>query len=299
MTAKLSPSEQLAYSTVRIECELQNGQIGTGTGFFYRFAEDEGVHLPAIVTNKHVIAGAKKGRFIMTLANDDGNPIQQSHHTFIFDNFEKMWIPHPDRNIDLCSMPIAPLLEAANKKSKKLFYVSLDKSLIPINSELEDMLLMEEITMVGYPNGIWDQVNNMPIFRRGITATHPNLDYNGKPEFLIDAACFPGSSGSPVFLYNQVGYATKSKGMSIGSGRLKLLGVLYAGPQHTVSGEVKVITIPTQNVPIAVSTIPNNLGMVIKSSMIETFEIIFKQILENEKQANKKIQGTQEAAPLI
>lgn len=292
MAIKLSPSEQLAYSTVRIECELQNGQIGTGTGFFYRFAEDEGVHVPAIITNKHVIAGAKKGRFIMTLADGDGNPIQQGHHAFIFDNFEQMWVSHPESNVDLCSMPIAPLLEAANKESKKLFYVSLDKSLIPSNAELEDMVLMEEITMVGYPNGIWDQVNNMPIFRRGITATHPNLDYNGKPEFLIDAACFPGSSGSPVFLYNQFGYATKSGGMTIGPGRLKLLGVLYAGPQHTVSGEVKVITIPTQNVPIAISTIPNNLGMVIKASKLEDFEKFFKQILENEKQANKKNQPT-------
>ncbi|PTB85027.1 serine protease [Pseudidiomarina aestuarii] len=294
MTVKLSPSEQLAYSTVRIECELQNGQIGTGTGFFFRFAEaEDGLHVPAIVTNKHVIAGAKKGRFIMTLADSDGNPIQQSHHAFIFDNFEQMWIPHPEGNVDLCSMPIAPLLEAANKEAKKLFYVSLDKSLIPSVAELEDMVLMEEITMVGYPNGIWDQVNNMPIFRRGITATHPNLNYNGKPEFLIDAACFPGSSGSPVFLYNQVGYATKSGGMTIGPGRLKLLGVLYAGPQHTVSGEVKVITIPTQNVPIAVSTIPNNLGMVIKASKLGAFEKLFKQILESEKQANKKIQPTQ------
>jgi hypothetical protein len=34
MAPKLSPSEQLAHSTVRIECQLGNGQIGTGTGFF-------------------------------------------------------------------------------------------------------------------------------------------------------------------------------------------------------------------------------------------------------------------------
>ncbi len=44
--------------------------------------------------------------------------------------------------------------------------------------------------MIGYPNGIWDEANNMPIIRRGITATHPNFNYNGKPEFMIDAACF-------------------------------------------------------------------------------------------------------------
>lgn len=289
MASKLSPSEQLAHSTVRIECELLNGQPGTGTGFFYRFAEGEGIHVPTIVTNKHVVAGAHKGQFLMTLADVNGDPIQQAHHAFLFDNFEKMWIPHPDKNIDLCAMPIAPIIEAANKGSKRLFYISLDKSLIPSRTEYEDMVLMEEITMVGYPNGIWDHVNNMPVFRRGITATHPNLDWNGKPEFLIDAACFPGSSGSPVFLYNQGGYATKSGGMMIGPGRLKLLGILYAGPQHTVSGEIKIVTIPTQNIPVAISTIPNNLGIVIKSTKLEAFEEMFQKNLESERQANKQI----------
>jgi hypothetical protein len=286
MEAKLPLSEQLAHSTVRIECESANGEVGTGTGFFFRFAEKEGIHVPAIVTNKHVIAGAKKGQFIMTLTDEHGEPIEQSHHAFLFDNFERMWIPHPESDIDLCAMPIAPLLEASNREKKRLFYISLDKSLIPSKAEYEDMVLIEDITMVGYPNGIWDSVNNMPVFRRGITATHPNLDWNGKPEFLIDAACFPGSSGSPVFLYNQVGYATKSRGMVIGPGRIKLLGILYAGPQHTVTGEIKIVTIPTQNVPLAISLIPNNLGMVIKASKLEGFETLFHDILEKKKQAN-------------
>ncbi len=288
MASKLSPSEQLAHSTVRIECQLANGQTGTGTGFFFRFAESNGIHVPAIVTNKHVVSGARKGQFLMTLADDNGDPLQQIHHAFLFDNFEQMWMPHPDKSIDLCAMPIAPILEAANKEFKRLFYISLDKSLIPTKVEYEDMILMEEITMVGYPNGIWDQVNNMPVFRRGITATHPNLDWNGKSEFLIDAACFPGSSGSPVFLYNQAGYATKSGGMTIGPSRLKLLGILYAGPQHTVSGEVKIVAVPTQNVPVAFTSIPNNLGIVIKAINLEAFEEIFQKILETEREAKKQ-----------
>ena len=45
-----------------------------------------------------------------------------------------------------------------------------------------------------------DEVNNKPVVRKGITATDIRLDYNGRKEFLIDAACFHGSSGSPVFL---------------------------------------------------------------------------------------------------
>jgi hypothetical protein len=60
---------------------------------------------------------------------------------------------------------------------------------------------LEEILFVGYPSGVWDQVNLMPILRRGTTATPIALDFEGKPEFLVDAAVYPGSSGSPVFVF--------------------------------------------------------------------------------------------------
>ncbi len=97
------------------------------------------IHVPAIVTNKHVVAGAAKGQFHLTLADDAGNPIPKSHHIFQFDSFEKMWIPHPEHDVDLCVMPIAPLEQVAAKENKKLFYVGLDKSLVPTLAEMDDM----------------------------------------------------------------------------------------------------------------------------------------------------------------
>lgn len=275
MPHQLSISEQLAHSTVRIETTTANGN-GSGTGFFYRFADKGESHVPAIVTNKHVVHGAIRGQFVLTEKDSNDAPIIGKYHGFGFENFQNQWIQHPDPNVDLCVMPIAPILMQAQERNQSFFYISLDKSLLLTSEELSELVAMEDIVMVGYPNGIWDQTSNMPIFRKGITATHLNLDWNGKPEFLIDAACFPGSSGSPVFLFNQGGYSTKSGGMVIGPSRVKLLGVLYAGPQHTVSGEIRVIQIPTQNIPVPVSTIPNNLGMVIKASQLDAFEKIFE-----------------------
>jgi hypothetical protein len=277
MPLDLTPSEQLTHSTVRIMCTTADGSASTGSGFFFAFLREEDKHVPAIVTNKHVVDGAVRGQFCLTQKGADGGPEVGKHITIHVDDFASRWIRHPDPNVDLCAMPIAPLLNSAAEQGKAFFFVTLDGRLIPSADELRELSALEDILMIGYPNGIWDHVNNMPILRKGVTATHPNLDYEGRNEFVIDAACFPGSSGSPVFLFN-IGSWTDRKGNVIMGGiRTKLLGVLYAGPQHTATGEVRIVTIPTQQKAMAFSTIPNNLGYVIKANRLHELEAEIKK----------------------
>ena len=271
----LSPAEQLAHSTVRIECDLATGAVSTGTGFFYSLNRNGDQHVPVIVTNKHVVAGAMNGRFLLTLQTADGEPEVGTFKAFQLDQFQQRWVPHPDPSVDLCVMPIAPLLIDAQKTNTKFFFIPMDKTLIPTREEVDDLLGLENVTMVGYPNGLWDRVNNLPIFRKGVIATDYKRDWNGKKEFLIDAACFPGSSGSPVLLFDVGGYQTR-KGTFMGGGRAKLLGVLYAGPQHTVEGEIKIVLVPTQQKAVSVAGIPNNLGVIIKAEQLNAFEGMFK-----------------------
>lgn len=274
MTSNLSPVDQLAHSTVRIECDLANGKTATGTGFFYSLNKQGDQHVPVIVTNKHVVKDATNGRFVMTLRGTDGGPAVGQHRGFVLDNFSARWTAHPDASVDLCAMPIAPLVRLAESQGVNLFYVTLDQSIIPSDEDISDMLGSEQVTMVGYPNGLWDRVNNLPIFRRGILATSITRDWNGRKEFLIDAACFPGSSGSPVLLFDIGGFQSK-KGMHLGASRIKLLGVLYAGPQQTVQGEIVIETVPTGQKPVALSGIPINLGVIIKSERLRDFEAMF------------------------
>lgn len=275
---ELSASEKITYSTVRIECEYNNGSSGTGTGFFFEFLKNEenGTHVPVVITNKHVINGATKGRLIITKANENNEPLDTQHFEVYFDDFEALWQKHPDHDVDLCAMAIAPFLREAENRGEKLFYISLDKSLLPTSQQLLDFSALEEILMVGYPNGIWDYINNKPILRKGVTATHPNYDYCGKKEIMIDAACFPGSSGSPVFIFNEGGYRDKRGNTYMGSSRIILLGTLYAGPQHTAQGDIEIINVPTDSRPVSISRIPNNLGLVIKSERILELENLFK-----------------------
>ena len=56
-----------------------------------------------------------------------------------------------------------------------------------------------------------------------------------------------------------------------------LLGILYAGPQQTITGEIKVVTVPNiQQKAMSISYIPNNLGYIIKSNTILDFIPIIK-----------------------
>lgn len=281
MSEYVNPVEELVHSTLRIECETPQG-VSSGSGYFYAFLEgDGGVHVPCIVTNKHVIKGATKGNFFLSVKDEQGKPDLGKHFPVVFDNFESMWIGHPDLNVDLAVFPLGPIFNQAEQQGIKLHYVMLGKNVKANDQLLNTLPTMEEIIMIGYPNGIWDEKHNLPIIRKGITATHPKLPYNGKPEFMIDAACFPGSSGSPVFLANIGSFVSDTGALCAGT-RISLLGTLYAGPQHTAAGEVRVVNVPTANKPISISTIPNNLGLVIHASKLDDFEPILQKIVDQQ-----------------
>ena len=269
---ELSITEQINYSTIRIEAQTIDG-IVSGTGFFFNFpGVSHDKYIPCIVTNKHVVENTINAYLVFTCKTPDS--IEFLHRVDITD-FKKSWIFHPQKEIDLCIMPIAYIIFQLQQKGVNPFYVPLDLRLLPSNSQLKELSVTEEVFMIGYPNGIWDDVNNRPIFRRGITATHPWVDFKGKKEFLIDAACFPGSSGSPVMIINTGSHFTKDGSLIFGSSRVYLLGILYAGPQHFAKGEINFVSIPS-----ITTSVPNNLGLVIKAEKLLDFTTLLNDMLK-------------------
>ena len=235
------------------------------------------------MTNKHVVAGANEGKIQITAKKRDS--VEPDLGTLIavpVANFATQWILHPDPLVDIAVFPIAPLLTFLSERQQEAFYVAFDNNIVADSPFLESLSAIEDIIMIGYPIGLWDLKHNFPIVRRGITATPLYIDFNGRSEFVIDCACFPGSSGSPVLLYNDGSYTTKDGGIVVGQSRINLIGILYAGPQHTATGEIKVFPIPTSVQRVAVSRIPSNLGYRIKAYNMQYFEEHFRAFISTE-----------------
>jgi hypothetical protein len=284
-------SRALLHNTVRLETIKPDG-AHVGTGFFYAFTDEKRTSsIPVIVTCWHVVSSSAVGRIYFALGSSNAIARTQEHFTMQLPAFEKYWIRHPDASVDLAVMPLAPLMRTLERVGKNLDFAPIGPNLIPTAEELPKYGVFQEVKFIGYPIGIWDEKNNLPIVRRGMTATDPAIDYNGKSEFLVDAAVFPGSSGSPVFIANE-GMNFFDGGLYSGS-RVRFLGIMYAVHQFTSEGKVEIVAIPTAFDAKAKTLIPANLGLVVKAHRLAEFMTVFEELTKiQEKMANQGIEGT-------
>ncbi|PJD13982.1 trypsin [Enterobacter roggenkampii] len=266
----MSISEDIHKSTVRIECDVKGGGTSVGTGFWFCFIDknDKDRFFPLLITNKHVIQNASQIRLRINVSHKTDANIK--FYDLIIPQGESAFIMHPDKDVDICVLPVGSQLSEMERHElvAQIFFFN-DQNMRGGNY----ITPVEDIYMTGYPNGLWDSVNNRPVTRKGITASSPLEDWKGKQEFLIDIACFGGSSGSPVYIMNQGSYAIEG-GIATG-GRFIFLGLLYAGPVLDVSGRFEVIEVPTAATTVVRSTVTMNLGLVIKAEKINDFKKIF------------------------
>lgn len=254
-------SEQLMFNTVR----LVASDGSSGTGYFYHFEIGDKV-FPTIITNKHVVNHnpSETMTFHLHLETRE-NCSEENYQVTLSTN----WIFHSSK--DLCFCFINPVFQKVkNETGKNVFYIPIDASIVATKEKLNELTALEELVMVGYPIGLWDAANNFPIFRRGYTAAHPAIDFNETGIGLVDMACFPGSSGSPIFIYNESSYSNKNGGISMGR-RIIFLGTLYAGPLYDAQGKLIVTTIPTKQIVTSATPVMTNLGYYIKASELTEF----------------------------
>lgn len=263
--------EQIMHSTVRILTFSRYGE-GSGTGFFFKFLpREDGVFYSAIVTNRHVLENVDMVKLVVTRINDMDIGDLTNHVTLEISDVQKCVVYHPDDNVDLALIPTGGFIEELIHSGRKIFSPHLDASFILDEEYLDSMQPIENVSVVGYPNGLWDAKNNLPLVRSGRTASDLRKDFNGNKEFIIDCAIYPGSSGSPVFLMD-IGSYYHNGGVMVGE-RVALLGVNVAVFLNSTVGTIIPESIETLSGNVATS-IPNNLGIVIKAERILEFETV-------------------------
>lgn len=240
--------EELLRQISRCTVEIMT-EAATGTGFLFNFSEPaRAKQCIGIVTNKHV---AKSGKNVAVrhLSNASAPIIP-------LPSFHALRIDHPDPEVDLCvSIGVADLFKSTYREDIKC----LGYDDMPSSDILSKYDNAARCLIVGYPKGIIDDRHGEPIFRSGICATRPDRKFSGKSIFLVDAAIWGGSSGSPVILYDEIDAHT------FGSIRPYLIGIVSATSLQNI---MEAAGADQPAIPDILHSAPNNLGICVASDMI-------------------------------
>ncbi len=264
----MNPVTVITLSTLRLECLTSIGN-SVGTGFLFGFDCGNDRSAISIITNKHVIRDAQTMKVTFSLLPKGENDIQDNlltplveHRTITMNNLQALKIDHYDPDIDLCAFNVSWLFNQLTENNS-LRHTILNEKWLPDENQKSIFRSIEPIVMIGYPNGLWDRTNNLPIARSGLTGSHPLLNWNDRREFVIDAACFPGSSGSPVFHFQDGMYRANYNSYSPGTS-ICLLGILWGSPTISVQGVITQREVPTSMENIPVMNAMMNLGFAIR-----------------------------------
>lgn len=255
-------SEFLMYNTVYI---INRGKFGTGSFFNFKIDSE---YVPIIITNKHVIndectdnSCSETTTFIFHTKNVNGTLTPN----YTVNCSDVKWIFHKTK--DLCCCLLTPIQNAIQKQQLEIIqYSCTNEENIPTKEELSKLCALEDVIMIGYPQNIRDEINNYPVFRKGCTACHPALDFNEIDIGIIDIACFPGSSGSPIYLLKQ------NNNENLKSEYPLLLGYLFEGSVLKTKTELKIKNRFTYSTTSTEYSTSINFGYYIKSSVVLDFK---------------------------
>ena len=217
--------------------DLESGNNGTGFLVATDFVTPKAKLL--VITNKHLIPHPNLHVNISLNQRDaSGKALLGKQASLNLKYFVEIYQSHEDYDLALIDI------------------TSIEWDMAPFNKFLDDSEPFLDssqlwpgmnVFYIGFPDGRFDESNNLPLVRSGFIASYPSLDYNDKPQFLIDTHSFEGSSGSPVLIYF--------------SGRMMLLGI------YTEVMQSKMSTEPGKGLPIDYR-VPLGLAIVLKAKVI-------------------------------
>lgn len=192
---------------------FQGRQI-QGTGFFYdKLAPEDRntkgfywreVEVTWIVTNRHVLLPKVEGNEIIPdtitfhVRRVVGQGIVWEPVILEVTEIKKRLKLHTDSEVDVAILRVDDLLRERMKPGNLYMTLSsVSEEDLPENKNISAEVA-DDVVIIGYPKGFYDEKNIFPIVKSGIIATRWGMNFNDMPVFLIDAKLFPGSSGSIV-----------------------------------------------------------------------------------------------------
>jgi hypothetical protein len=138
---------------------------------------------------------------------------------------------HPKPGVDLAALLHARAITTWQEANpgRQLFSQWLDEGAFFPEDRWEELDMQESVAVIGAPDKLWDECNNLPLLLAGSTASHPLLDYNGQPEFVVSACMLPGMSGAPVLLQQVGARGSRTPEAFAQRSRFGLLGTLRGG----------------------------------------------------------------------
>ena len=222
-------NERMMYSAVRIEGRRGAGGEACGTGFFLSHQIEEGPKVRMLVSTRRVVEGLGRGTLHLhrpRATTGHGQVVPTESVPVEVDDFWPRWVPHPDPDVGLCALPYDVVHAAVRSAGRDVYGTFFEThQVIPPDEAITGLDAAEEVQLIGYPAEVWDRGNSFPVFRRGTIATHPRVDYRGRPAVLIDVASPEGCVGCPVVVLSRTTFKEDEKELW----PVILLGVLVAG----------------------------------------------------------------------
>lgn len=213
-----SENETFFLSNVYLQYNPTNSTSSYGSGFFIFKKYDSLQSKIFLVTNKHVLPpeGVAKDLTIKFPYIEHNLFTSKELKISIFDTnkiYNKLIKKHRNNEIDVAIIDVTEVLSSIKYKIRPLSF-----DLLASNDDLtnNEIYIGDDILVLGYPDGIYDEKLLLPLVRSGIISSlpandyHYNLNMRNKYDlpstlhgFLIDAIIFPGSSGSMVILKSE------------------------------------------------------------------------------------------------
>jgi len=219
-------SANLSKLTTPVEVEFRDGRTVQGSGFFYLEykpieGETEGLHWHDVthmylVTAKHVIQPNRLGDIVrLTYALRVGDGDHTVWHRLNLDGKTLGMRLHLCKKeatdvavVDIYEQWTDEMKKSADLQAHFLGASAVSPEKFPGRTPAE-IQPGDDVMVIGYPLGMDDPFNKLPIFKRGLLNTPIGMHFDGKDAFLFDFKYYDGASGSLIIAKSPQIFVTK------------------------------------------------------------------------------------------